>query len=364
MPRFTPAVLEAVAATVVAAMTRGRYIAVEPFLSFAAIDKMKKKELQARLRARGMDVSGTVNVLKGRLLARVQREKRGDAQPPTSNIFTWRKAQICAYLEERGCVVPSEMRRMHMLELAITTAEEAKEERNLRKRAKEEAEAAEAAEEKEDQGQSNKRRKTGEKSWVPVKVEVDLSVAASLLSMPITLPAKAAAKVVKTAYKGGKKAAKSVHRAGSAVNRRVQGIKKFRKEGGRAAYDKRVHAKAAQLQKVHKYYGKKKFLGMSFGPRGLSSRKAHRIARKDEDARLRRPESDPVIKGFFGRDAELERSLKEARWNAANVNNKTVATDVARAFIGIPSSDYFGRRVENPHSRPTRPSRRQVKFDL
>ena len=147
----------------------------------------------------------------------------------------------------------------------------------------------------------------------------------------------------------------------------MQGIKKFRKEGGRAAYGKRVRAKAVQLQKVHMKYGKKKFLGMSFGPKGLSYHKAHRIARKDEDARLRRPESDPVIKGFFGRDAEVERSLKEARWNAVNANNKTVATDVARTFIGIPSSDYFGRRVENPHSRPARPSRRaraQVKFDL
>lgn len=100
---------------------------------------------------------------------------------------------------------------------------------------------------------------------------------------------------------------------------------------------------------------------------GLSYRKALRVARKDEDARLSRQKSDPVIKGFFGRDAEVERCLKEARWNAANVNSKTVATDVARATMGAPSPRPFGRRVENPHSRPTRPCRRyraQVKFDL
>ena len=350
------------------ALTSHRYVVAQPsvLVSTGVIRKMKKAEVQRELRSRGMNVSGTVTVLKGCLLEKVQREKRGAAQPPSLNVFTLTRAQMISVLKAYGSTVHSKMRRYDMVERLVTVLEKDKQKRESRKRSS------------DDQGQSTKRQRTGEKSersWLPVKVEieVDLSAAASFLAMPVTMPAKATATVVKTAFKGGKKAAKTAHRAGSAVKSRVQGFKKYRQEGGRKAYDKRVRAKAEQLQKVHNHFGKKKFLGVSsvfgvgFGPKGLSYRKALRVAREDEDARLRRQKSDPVIKGFFGRDAEVERCLKEARWNAVNVNSKTVATDVARATMGTPSPRPFGRRVENPHSRPTRPCRRyrvQVKFDL
>ena len=64
------------------ALTSHRYVVAQPsvLVSTGVIRKMKKAEVQHELRSRVMNVSGTVTVLKGRLLERVQREKRGAAK--------------------------------------------------------------------------------------------------------------------------------------------------------------------------------------------------------------------------------------------------------------------------------------------
>ena len=313
---------------------------------------MKKVEIQDKLRSRGMPSYGTAVLLKKELKQRVLMEKRGQAERPTVNAFAWRRDEIRSFLREAGCIAPSKMRREDMLELLIVTVEEAKLKRerrlqqevginnNLWRNKRSVGDVKEEDGDKED-GRPAKRVRTGQKSYSAVDV-------VTIMTKPVVVP-------VKTIYSGGKSAAKTatkvIRRTKMTIQDSVRGYNRYRLEGGRKAHKAKVDTEAKNLQTLHKNYGKAIILGMSsfcgigFGPKGISKAKAQRMAKEIENARLCRPLTDPVIKGYFGRLDDIERRLKEAHFNARNVNNKTTPT------------------IDNPFSRPNRRrARALIKF--
>ena len=346
MVSFTSPVIEAVVA---GALTTRQYVVYEPFLTVSGIHRMKKSEVQDKLKSRGMVSYGTVVRLKKELKQRVLMEKRGQAERPTVNAFAWRRDEIRSFLREAGCIAPSKMRREDMLELLIVTVEEAKLKRERERRLQQEVginnlrrnkrSAGDVV--KEEDGRPAKRVRTGQKSYSVVEV-------VTIMTKPVVVP-------VKTVYSGGKSAAKTatkvLRRTKMTIQDSVRGYNRYRQEGGRKVHKAKVDAEAKKLQKLHKNYGKATILGISsfcgigFGPKGISKAKAQRMAREMENARLCRPLTDPVIKGYFGRIDDVERRLKEAQFNARNVNNKTTPT------------------IDNPFSRPNRRrARALVKF--
>ncbi len=346
MVPFTSRVIEAVVA---GALANRRYDVYEPFafLSVGAINQMKKSEVKTKLQSRGMDVSGTVLVLKKELKKRVLMEKRGQADRPTVNIFTWRRVEIRSFLKAAGCTLPSNMRREDMLQRLVTTVEEAERGRVLRRAAgvntpRRNKRAGAEVKDEEEEERPAKRVRTGKHSYSAVEV-------VSFMVKPVIVPVVAMAKGGKATAKTVKKVAR---RTKLAIQDSVRGYKKYRQEGGRLVHKAKVDAEAKKLQKLHKKYGKKTILGVSsfcgcgFGPKGLSEAQATRLAREVENSRLCRPVTDPIIKGYFGRPDEVERRLKEARFNANYANNKTTPT------------------IVNPFSRPVRRrTRAQVKFN-
>ena len=348
MVSFTSPVFEAVVA---GALATRRYVVYEPFLTVGGIHGMKKAEVQDKLRSRGMPSYGTAVLLKKELKQRVLMEKRGQAERPTVNAFAWRRDEIRSFLREAGCIAPSKMRRENMLELLIVTVEEAKLKRerrlqqevgtnNLGRNKRSVDNVKEEDGDKEDERPA-KRVRTGQKSYSAVEV-------VTIMTKPVVVPAK-------TIYSGGKSAAKTatkvIRRTKLTIQDSVRGYKRYRQEGGRKAHKAKVDTEAKKLQTLHKNYGKATVLGMSsfcgigFGPKGISRAQAQRMAKEIETARLCRPLTDPVLKGYFGRLDDVERRLKEARFNARNVNKKTTPT------------------IDNPFSRPNRRrARALVKF--
>ena len=397
MPSFTSAIILTV---IDRAFDIESFVVAQPFalLTAGAIRTMSKAELQSQLRIRGLNVSGSVKVLRARVKARVEREKRGEAERPKVDLFTLTKAKLRVVLEAHGCTVSAQMRRAEMLERLITAIEEARrgalrraaDSRRREKRARGEEEVV--VEEQQQQGRPTKRQRTdgprrrnkrvkaegdGGRAAKRVKTEVGAVDVVSVLVKPVEVTAKvtfatlvtggkAAAKVAK----GAKKAVKVARRAKLAVQDRKRGFDQYRKEGGRDAYQAKVKAEADRLQMVHKNYGKNTFLGVSsffglgFGPRGLSRAKAIRLARQAETSRLRRPESDDTIKGYFGRDDEVERRIKEATWNSINANNLTPPGAKVERVAGTSFFRPISRRAENPFAKTCPRSRTQVKFNL
>ena len=350
MVSFTSPVIEAVVA---GALATRRFVVYEPFLTVGGIHRMKKSEVQDKLRSRGMPSYGTVALLKKELKQRVLMEKRGQAERPTVNAFAWRRDEIRSFLREAGCIAPSKMRREDMLELLIVTVEEAKLKRerrlqqevvginNFHRNKRSVGDVVKEEDGDKEGGRPAKRVRTGQKSYSAVDV-------VTIMTKPVVVP-------VKTIYSGGKSAAKTatkvIRRTKMTIQDSVRGYNRYRQEGGRRVHKAKVDTEAKRLQKLHKNYGKATILGFSsfcgigFGPKGISEAQARRMAKETENARLCRPLTDPIIKGYFGRLDDVERRLKEAHFNARNINNKTTPT------------------IDNPFSRPNRRrARALVKF--
>ena len=236
MVHFTSPVIETVVA---GAFSARRFVVYEPFLTVGGIHRMKKSEVQAKLRSRGMPSYGAVVLLKKELKQRVLMEKRGQAERPAVNAFAWRRDEIRTFLREAGCIAPSKMRREDMLELLIVTVEEAKlrRERRLRqevgiegprrnKRSVGDVVKEEDGDDDEEEERPAKRVRTCQNSYSPVEV-------VTIVTKPVVVP-------VKVIYSGGKSitktATKIARRTKMSIQDTVRGYNRYRQEGGR-----RVH---------------------------------------------------------------------------------------------------------------------------
>jgi hypothetical protein len=317
------------------------YIVTAPFLSKGVTNKMKKADIQEQLKIRGMKTTGTVRELRAELEKRVRMEKQGSAERPTVNAFAWTCKEIRYFLKQAGCTHFRYIKD-EMLELLILTIEDAK---LARRRQEEELNNLHRDKRKRD-AKVEEKEEVVEPSAKRRRVSISAVKVVCTVTKPVTFMAKAVCS-------GGKSVTKLVQKGTRCAQDRVRGYQAYRNSGGRQAYNARVAARAKKIQKVHSNYGKKtilgfrSFCGIAFGPKGVSKAKATRMAREFENARLRRPPTDPVIKGCFGSLNDIERRIKEAEFNTRHVNsNKT-------------------RPIVNPYApRKTYRSRVQVKFNL
>jgi len=387
-------------ATIAAAFACRRYDVTAPFLPVGTINSMKKDQIKAQLKSRGMNVIGTARKLRAELRKRVFMEKHGKAERPTVNAFTWKCDEIRYFLKEANRTNFSHLRKEGMLELLILTVEDAK----LARRLQEEAALNEKMALQQLETELDIKPSNGKREWHNIAKEEEEAEAerpakrarkvtgvvmqqeAELNNKPrrnkrqryddtkeeeaAERPAKRACKpcsAVKVASFVAKPViftAKAMHFSGKTMTTlakkstryakdSIRGYQAYRNSGGRQGYKVRVDTKAKQIQRVHRNYGNKTFLGfrsfcgISFGPKGVSKAKATRMAREFENARLRRSPTDPIIKGYFGSLDDVERRIKEAEFNAHNVNNKKT------------------RPIVNPYApRKFARSRVQVKFNL